>query len=88
MGKRINAFSVRSTARGRGPLRLEPLEDRCVLSVDMVTNLSGDPNVAGTLPFEIAQAQAGDKIQFQTRVPGYNRPRHRRRSEGESSSTG
>jgi hypothetical protein len=46
-------------------LCLEPLEDRWLPSVDPVTNLSGDPNVVGSLPYEVAHAQAGDTIQFQ-----------------------
>ncbi len=50
--------------RGRGPLRLEALEDRWAPSIDLVTNLSGSPSVAGSLPYEVAHAADGDTIQF------------------------
>ena len=35
--------------------RLEALEDRCVLNIDMVTNLSGSAAVFGSLPYWVAQ---------------------------------
>ena len=40
--------------------RLEQLEDRCVPNVDMVTNASGSALVAGSLPYEVANAAKGD----------------------------
>jgi hypothetical protein len=50
--------------------RLEVLEDRCVPSIDMVTNLSGSSAVAGSLPFEVANANPGDTIQFAANLKG------------------
>jgi hypothetical protein len=44
--------------------RLERLEDRCVPSIDMVTNLSGSATVVGSLPYEVAHAAANDTIEF------------------------
>jgi YD repeat-containing protein len=50
--------------------RLEVLEDRCVPSIDMVTNLSGSAAVPGSLPFEVAHAASGDTIQFAADLKG------------------
>ena len=50
--------------------RLEVLEDRCVPSTDLVTNLSGSAAVAGSLPFEVANAASGDTIQFAANLSG------------------
>jgi hypothetical protein len=46
------------------------LEDRCVPSIDLVTNLSGSAAVAGSLPFEVANAAPGDTIQFAASLNG------------------
>ena len=51
-------------------LRLVGLEDRCVPSIDMVTNLSGSATVSGSLPFEVAHAAPGDTIQFAGNLNG------------------
>src|SRR5262249_43290319 len=51
-------------------LRLERLEDRCVPSIDIVTNLSGSAAVSGSLPFEVAQAASGGTIQFAATLKG------------------
>jgi hypothetical protein len=50
--------------------RLEALEDRCVPSTDLVTNLSGSASVAGSLPFEVANTAPGDTIQFAANLNG------------------
>jgi hypothetical protein len=50
--------------------RLEVLEDRCVPNVDMVTNLSGSAGVAGSLPFEVANATTGDIVRFADNLSG------------------
>ena len=50
--------------------RLEVLEDRCVPSIDIVTNLSGSAAVSGSLPFEVAHAASGDDIQFAANLKG------------------
>jgi hypothetical protein len=50
--------------------RLELLEDRCVPNVDMVTNLSGSAGVAGSLPYEVANAATGDIVQFAPNLSG------------------
>ena len=50
--------------------RLEVLEDRCVPSIDLVTNLSGSALVSGSLPFEVANAAKGDTIQFAPSLHG------------------
>ena len=64
---------VRSTSRraprpSRTRLHVEPLEDRTVPSTLTVTNLndSGD----GSLRFELAQAQAGDTVDFDSGLQG------------------
>jgi hypothetical protein len=51
-------------------LRLERLEDRCVPSIDMVTNLSGSASVSGSLPYWVAHAASGDTIQFAAGLSG------------------
>jgi hypothetical protein len=50
--------------------RLEALEGRCVPSTDIVTNLSGSAAVAGSLPYEVAQAAPGDTIVFAANLKG------------------
>jgi hypothetical protein len=50
--------------------RLEGLEDRCVPSIDMVTNLSGSDSVSGSLPFMVAHALPGDTILFAANLNG------------------
>src|SRR5262249_38300279 len=52
-------------------LRLEVLEDRCVPSIDLVTNPSGSATVAGSLPYEGAHAAPGDTIQFPANLNGH-----------------
>src|SRR5262249_22647281 len=49
---------------------LEVLEDRCVPSIDMVTNLSGNSLDPGSLPNEVAHAAPGDTIQFAASLNG------------------
>ncbi len=51
-------------------LRLEVLEERITPTNLMVINLSGDPNIVGSLPFEIGKAQPGDTIVFQANLSG------------------
>jgi hypothetical protein len=51
-------------------LRLERLEDRCVPSIDFVTNLSGSASVSGSLPYWVANAAKGDTIQFAANLNG------------------
>jgi hypothetical protein len=60
----------RSRPRRRVKPRLEALEDRCVPSIDMVTSLSGSATVAGSLPFEVANAASHDTIRFATNLDG------------------
>ena len=63
---------MRSTRPGRGTRvlrrcggpRLEHLEGRQLLASLFVTNTSGDPTVAGSLPFEVGAATNGDVIDF------------------------
>jgi hypothetical protein len=62
------ARAVKPASRFRP--RLEELEDRCVPSTDMVTNLSGSSLVSGSLPFEVAHAAPGDTIQFAANLNG------------------
>jgi hypothetical protein len=50
--------------------RLEVLEDRCVPSIDMVTNLGGNSLDPGSLPYEVAHAAPGDTIQFAATLKG------------------
>jgi hypothetical protein len=50
--------------------RLEGLEDRCVPSIDLVTNASGSAAVVGSLPYEVANAASGDTIQFAANLSG------------------
>jgi hypothetical protein len=50
--------------------RLEALEDRCVPAIDMVTNLSGSAATPGSLPNWVANAAAGDTIQFAANLNG------------------
>jgi hypothetical protein len=50
--------------------RLEQLEDRCVPNVDMVINTSGSALVQGSLPYEVANANSGDTIQFAASLNG------------------
>jgi hypothetical protein len=59
----------RPSRRRRVKPQLEALEDRCVPSTDMVTNLSGSAAVPGSLPYWVANAAKGDTIQF---APGLN----------------
>jgi hypothetical protein len=68
--KRPNKPARRSRPRRRVKPQLEALEDRCVPSIDMVTNLSGSAAVAGSLPFEVANAPAGDTIKFAANLDG------------------
>jgi hypothetical protein len=56
--------------RRRAKPQLEALEDRCVPSIDMVTNLSGSSAVSGSLPFEVANAASGDTVQFASNLKG------------------
>ena len=67
----------RQTARPRPPRprrrvlpQLEALEDRFVPSTDLVTNLSGSSADMGSLPFEVANANPGDTIQFAANLKG------------------
>jgi hypothetical protein len=46
------------------------LEDRCVLNIDPVTNTSGSAAVPGSLPYEWANAAAGDTIRFAANLNG------------------
>jgi hypothetical protein len=46
------------------------LEDRCVPSIDLVTNLSGSALASGSLPYEVAHASSGDTIQFASNLKG------------------
>jgi hypothetical protein len=57
-------------AAGRGPLRLEALEDRCVPAFLTVTNSSGSAAVPGSLPALVANAAPGDTIQFAPGLEG------------------
>jgi hypothetical protein len=50
--------------------RLEVLEDRCVPNSDMVTNLSGSSLVLDSLPYWVANANAGDTIHFAAKLNG------------------
>src|SRR5262249_38892364 len=50
--------------------RLEVLEDRSVPTTHMITNLSGSSAVPGSLPFEVANANPGDTIQFAPNLKG------------------
>jgi hypothetical protein len=50
--------------------RLEALEDRCVPAIDMVTNLSGSAATPGSLPYGVANANAGDTVQFAANLNG------------------
>jgi hypothetical protein len=68
-------FWRRRPARAAKPacptrLRLEALEDRCVPSTDMVTNLSGNSLVPGSLPYEVGQGAPGDTIRFAANLNG------------------
>jgi hypothetical protein len=49
---------------------LQALEDRCVPTVDLVTNVSGDPAMVGSLPYEVMHANSGDTIQFAAYLKG------------------
>jgi hypothetical protein len=51
-------------------LRLVGLEDRCVPSTDVVTNLSGSAAVSGSLPYWVAKAAPADTIQFAANLKG------------------
>src|SRR5215472_3252102 len=51
--------------------RLEVLEDRCVPSIDMVTNPSGSAATPGSLPYWVANAANGDTIQFAANLNGH-----------------
>ncbi len=64
------ARPARPVRRRRAQLDVERLEDRCVPSIHMVTNLSGSAAVSGSLPFEVAQAAPGDAIQFAANLNG------------------
>jgi hypothetical protein len=59
---------------GRGPVRLEALEDRRLMNASfVVTNLSGDPSKVGSLPYEVAQADASTaaaSVTFQEGLSG------------------
>jgi predicted outer membrane repeat protein len=50
-------------SRGVRPC-LQALEDRRVLSTLLVTSNGDDPNVAGTLSYDVAHSQSGDVIQI------------------------
>jgi hypothetical protein len=50
--------------------RLEGLEDRCVPSTDVVTNLDGSASTPGSLPYEVAHAAPGDTVQFAANLKG------------------
>jgi YD repeat-containing protein len=54
------------------PIRpqLEVLEDRCVPSIDLVTNLSGSSLVPDSLPWWVIHANSGDTIQFAGNLKG------------------
>src|SRR5215471_1182312 len=55
------------------PIRpqLEVLEDRCVPSIDLVTNPSGSAATPGSLLYEVANAASGDTIQFAANLNGH-----------------
>jgi hypothetical protein len=57
-------------AAGRGPLRLEALEHRCVPAVLTVTNNSGSAAVPGSLPALVANSAPNDTIQFAPGLEG------------------
>jgi hypothetical protein len=63
----------RTTPTGQWPgarLTIEGLEDRCVPSIDLVTNLSGSASVSGSLPYWVTNAPSGDTIQFAANLQG------------------
>jgi hypothetical protein len=62
------AATVRRAATGRERYipYIEHLETRLAPNIDFVTNLSGNASTPGSLGYEVANAAAGDTIQFQT----------------------
>jgi hypothetical protein len=64
----------RTTPAGRLPvahLTIEGLEDRCVPSIDMVTNPGGSAATPGSLPYWVVNAAPGDTIQFAANLNGH-----------------
>lgn len=61
---------MRRRNKGRTHPRLEELEDRITPADLTVTSLSGDPNVVGSLPFEVNAAQSGQPIGFTAGLRG------------------
>jgi YD repeat-containing protein len=62
------ARAVKPASRFRP--QLEALEDRCVPSSFAVTNLSGDPNAVGSLPYEVNLANGSGTPATITFTPG------------------
>jgi hypothetical protein len=62
----------RPPRRSRDPFRprLEGLEDRCVPTAHLVTNLSGSAAALDSLPYWVVHATAGDTIQFAASLKG------------------
>jgi hypothetical protein len=67
---RATRNSKPSPQRRQARLRLEALEDRCVLSTLTVTNNADDITLKGTLRYAVANAASGDRILITPAVKG------------------
>jgi hypothetical protein len=68
--RRYRSARVVKPARSIRP-RLELLEDRCMPNIDLVTNPIGSSATPGSLLYEVANAAAGDNIQFAPNLNGH-----------------